>query len=443
MRKTIKILTALLFSTATSSSIVACANPFSGENIFRVTIVTDGHTITDQSFNESSYLGALKFKSEFEKWIADTNSTAPNYLRNKKVLVTPIQPPTVELNALIQSYGQAVVMDSKVTIASGFIQNNALVTAQNSVLKNKMRYIYVDGDTPNDVVAYEHKNLAGLLYQAEQSGLLAAIAAGVWLIAHADEYGGLNNLKMSTYGGVTIPAVVNYMYGFYWGIKLLNSSEKYSLDFNRDIKAWIKTLNPNFDEEKPLPQIEFVHLSNQFTGNFDQASRESKNLNAILVEKGVNVIFPVAGPQTSDTLQALKNGNKNGKVIGVDTDQQLQYKESADYFLTSALKNIEGSVNYMLWRAINHDETKEHKKLAEGEQDKFFKANAINRGGKEFVGIANNPAISKIYDSVVENLELTKEDGFLAKVSQGWQKVLEDNDGNLWETGLKVDPFAS
>jgi|GEM_PF-856006 len=40
-----------------------------------------------------------------------------------------------------------------------------------------MRYIYVDGDTPE--VESANKNLAGLLYNAEQSGLMAAIAGAV------------------------------------------------------------------------------------------------------------------------------------------------------------------------------------------------------------------------------------------------------------------------
>jgi len=46
-------------------------------------------------------------------------------------------------------------------------------------------------------------------------------------------------------------------------------------------------------------------------------------------------------------LAALANKG-NGKVIGVDTDQQLQYHEAVDRFITSALKNVATSVDYML-----------------------------------------------------------------------------------------------
>ncbi|MBE4704319.1 BMP family lipoprotein [Spiroplasma platyhelix] len=440
MRKTIKIMVALLFASTTSGSIVACTNPFSDSNIFRITIVTDGHTITDHSFNESSYQGALKFKSSFEAWVADASSTAPDELRNKKVVITPIQPATTDLNTLLSSYGQAVVMDSKVTIASGSIQSSALVAAQNGFLKDRMRYIYVDGDTPNKDVSYQNKNLAGLLYKAEQAGLMAALAAESWLIAHAQEYGGYGNLKMSTYGGLNIPAVTNYMYGFYWGIQLLNNSED-SSPIISEIKSWIKDLNPDFDDSQPVPKIGFVELPNQFTNNFDQASSESKSVNSLLVENGANIIFPVAGPQTSDTLSAIQSKRKNYKVIGVDTDQALQYTESADYFLTSALKDISNSVDYMLWRAINYDETPAHGELPVGEQDKVFKEDALNRGFEEkFIGIADNKAISPIYNKVISSPELTKAGGFIEKVSEGWQKVLDHN-GDYWIYGKTINPF--
>lgn len=441
MKKTIKLIAALLLTSATSSSIVACKNPFADDNVFRITIVTDGHPINDHSFNESSYDGAMQFKKEFEAWNS-SGAGVPDDLKNKKVAVTAIQPATVDLNTLLQSYGQAIVMDSKVTVASGFVQNNALVASQNEVFKhNPMKYIYVDGDTPNDIVPKENKNLAGLLYQAEQSGLMAALASGAWLIAHANQYGGINNLKMSTYGGVNIPAVTCYMYGFYWGVKLIGRSETEFPALATEIKSWVKTLNPDFDESQALPTIKFIELPNQYTGSFDQASTGSKSLNDQLMIEGTHIIFPVAGPQTSDTLAAIQSRGRNSKVVGVDTDQALQYTESTNMFLTSALKNINGSINYMLWRAVNRDSTPEHNELPAGEQEKIFTENAPNYGGKEFTGIADNPAISPIYRAVLDSPQLNG--GIIEKVSQGWQKVVSESNGDYWKYGLKIDPFKS
>lgn len=436
MRKIIKVLSALLFSTITTGSIIACANPFVDPNVFRVTIVTDGHTITDKSFNESAYNGAVKFKSDFEQW---SSTSAPAEFKNKKIAITAIQPPTTELSAFLQGYGQSVVMDSKVTVAAGFIQNSALISAQNGFLRHKMRYIYIDGDTPEKDVPSENKNLAGLLYKAEQSGLMAALAAAVWLVANSDQYD-INNLKMTSYGGINIPAVTSYMYGFYWGIDLINNSETYSSVLNTELKNAVKILNPDFDITKPLPKISFVNLPNQFTGNFDQASISSKALNDSLVNQGSNIIFPVAGPQTSDTLSAIQSKRTRGKVIGVDTDQQLQYKESANYFLTSALKNIVGSVNKTLWQAFGLD-PETHQTLNPEQMDQIFKKDAVPQGGAEFTGIANNPAISPIYNNIVNSPELTKTGGFLDKVSQGWQQVLTSNK-DFWDYGKTLNPFT-
>lgn len=430
MKKIIKILTAIIFSSVTTGSIIACTNPFVDPNIIRITIVTDGHPVNDKSFNESSYLGAVKFQEDFEQW-----TNRPDEYKNKRVVITPITPLTSDENTFIQSYGQSVVLNSKVTIASGFVQNSALIRAQTKDLKKTgMRYIYVDGDTP-DVV---NKNLAGLLYSAEQSGLMAAIAGAVWLVAHANEYGGIKDLKMSTYGGLNIPTVTNYMYGFYWGLYLINHSTG---DFNQTLKNWVHKLNPDFDVNTELPIISFLPLKNQFTGNFNQASPASKAINGSLVDNGADIIFSVAGPQISDTLAALATKG-NGKVIGVDTDQQLQYSESADRFITSALKNVSKSVNYMLWRAIGYDETPEHNKISETEIDTIFREKAQYRGGLEFVGIAKNSAIELIYYDIISNNSLIDTGGFLDQVSQGWQEVLNKSSNDLWGTGQNINPFT-
>lgn len=433
MKKIIKVLLALTFSSVTTSSIIACTNPFVDANVIRVTIVTDGQTIKDKSFNESSYLGAVKFQEEFDQW-----TNRPNELKNKRIVITPIVPLTSDENTFVQSYGQAIVLNSAVTIASGFVQNSALVRAQNRDLKNLMRYVYVDGDTPE--VTSTNKNLAGLLYDAEQSGLMAAIAGAVWLIAHANEYGGANDLKMATYGGLNIPSVTNYMYGFYWGLNLVNNSTG---DFNQTLKNWVYKLNNDYDVSTALPKINFLTLKNQFSGNFNQASPASKAINSSLVNNGADIIFPVAGPQISDTLAALANKG-NGKVIGVDTDQQLQYSEAANRFITSALKNVSTSVDYMLWRAIGYDETTEHNKISQVELDTIFKEPAPYRGGSDFVGIAKNNAIAAIYDDIIKDNNLIASGGFLDQISKGWQKVLNDENSNdLWVTGKKNNPFES
>lgn len=436
MRKIFTTFSALSLSLVMVLPIIACNNQFNDPNIYRITVVTDGHTINDASFNESSYNGTLKFKQEFNDW-THSSYVDPQY-KNKKVEVFWDNPQLTTLDNLMTSYNKAVFINSKVIIASGFLHHDALVKAQNTILNHKVKFIFVDGDTPNTEVPKNNKQLAGLLYKAEQSGFLAGLAGAIWLTAHANQYGGLNNLKMSSYGGLDIPAVTNYMYGYYWAIQFFN--DKTSTNPIQDkLLEWVKILNPNFTS--PLPNIEFIKLGNQFSGNFTQGSESSKGINDALAHQGSNIIFPVAGPQAEDTLSSLKKVGQ-GKIIGVDTDQQLQYPQSADRFITSAKKDLVSSIKFMLWKSVGRtDESPEHP--SDPTADKTFTDDAPYRGGPNFTGIAANKAIKDgtkdIYTPLVA---LEKTTDLLDKISIGWQKVLSLNK-DYWINSIndKHNPF--
>lgn len=436
MRKIFTTFSALSLVLIMVLPIIACNNQFNDPNIYRITVVTDGHTINDASFNESSYNAALEFKQEFDTW-THSSYVDPRY-KNKRVEVSWDNPQLTTLDNLMTSYSKAVFINSKVIIASGFLHHDALVKAQNTILNHKVKFIFVDGDTPNREVPKTNKQLAGLLYKTEQSGFLAGLAGAIWLTAHANEYGGLNNLKMSSYGGLDIPAVTSYMYGYYWAIQFFNNKTSAN-PIKKQLLQWVKILNPNFTS--PLPNIEFIKLGKQFSGNFTQGSESSKGINDALVQQGSDIIFPVAGPQTEDTLSSLKKVGQ-GKIIGVDTDQQLQYPQSADRFITSAKKNLVSSIKFMLWKSVGRtDKSPEHE--SDSFADQMFTDDAPYRGEKNFTGIAANKAIKDgtkdIYTPLVA-LENTTD--LLEKNSNGWQKVLSLNK-DYWINSIKdeYNPF--
>ncbi|KAJ3616966.1 hypothetical protein Zmor_008908 [Zophobas morio] len=64
------------------------------------------------------------------------------------------------------------------------------------------------------------------------------------------------------------------------------------------------------------------------------------------------VVFPVAGPQTQQILDAIKEKDKDESkmfVSGVDTDQVAQYTEDEQkYFMTSGMKDLELSTKIAL-----------------------------------------------------------------------------------------------
>jgi len=440
MRKFFIILSTLSFATVTSLPIIACTNPFFDPNVYRVSIVTDGNVITDHSFNESAYDGSLQFQREFNIWSHSVYANDSPF-KNKRVEISWDNPQHTDLNTLMTAYNKAVFIYSKVIIATGFLHHDALVKAQNGFLRKKgVKFIFVDGDTKNSEVSKDHKQLAGLLYKAEQSGFLAGLAGAVWLAAHNSDYGGINNLKMTTYGGVDIPSVTNYMYGYYWAIKLFNDEVNFN-PIKAQLLNWVKKLNKlvSFKSSDDLPKISFVYAGTQFSDDFVQASHNSKAINDALVAQGSNIIFPVAGPQTADTLASLgKNGK--GMIIGVDSDQSKQYPGSADRFITSAEKDVKHSVNYMLWRSINRTEVEvEHPYF---DAKAIFQDNAIYRSGDGFTGITNNKPIKPIYDDLIHNREITKTDGLLDLISAGWKKVLANKE-KFWINGIKPEnnPF--
>ena len=83
-----------------------------------------------------------------------------------------------------------------------------------------------------------------------------------------------------------------------------------------------------------------------FTGSFDAGA--GTDISSDLIGKGVQMILPVAGPQTGDVAGVIASTGNKGKVFtfGVDVDQSKVY--NSDYFLGSAIKGIYVSNAYAL-----------------------------------------------------------------------------------------------
>ena len=83
-----------------------------------------------------------------------------------------------------------------------------------------------------------------------------------------------------------------------------------------------------------------------FTGSFDAGS--GTDISSALINKGVQMILPVAGPQTGDVAGVIASTGNKGNVFtfGVDVDQSKVY--NSDYFLGSAIKGIYVSNAYAL-----------------------------------------------------------------------------------------------
>lgn len=160
----------------------------------------------------------------------------------------------------------------------------------------------VEGKTNKDgspvTETYYEKNTSGVMFKEQESGFLAGYAAV------KEGY-----TKLGFTGGVAVPAVVRYGFGFIAGA---------------DYAA--KELN--------IPKIEVMY---NYTGSFTPKP-EIQTLAATWYKKGTEIIFSCGGGICSSVLKAAQD-NK-GMMIGVDVDQ----KDMGEQVLTSAMKNLQGAV---------------------------------------------------------------------------------------------------
>lgn len=105
--------------------------------------------------------------------------------------------------------------------------------------------------------------------------------------------------------------------------------------------------------------------SKDFTNSF--APGDATALSSTYLDKGAQIIVSVAGPQTADTIGAIKEAGKVGKayVIGPDTDQSLAY--DPEVVLGSMMKGITASTV----GALDAIKAKEAGKVLTPEQAKF------------------------------------------------------------------------
>lgn len=95
-------------------------------------------------------------------------------------------------------------------------------------------------------------------------------------------------------------------------------------------------------------KVELVETQNAFVGNFEADKDNGVTTRAnSLIKTGVDVIFPVAGPQEFTVARSILAMDKHVRVIGVDTDMT----KARD--ITDAIKGVTlGSATKQVEQAI-------------------------------------------------------------------------------------------
>ncbi len=292
MKKIKKVLT-LLLVTLLVLGLTACSTPKQAtttespdkkDNTFEIGMITDIGTIDDKSFNQGTWEGIVAY--------AEKNKITHKYYK----------PTEQSTDAYLAAIDLAVKGGAKVIVTPGFLFEEPIFKAQD--LYPNVSFILIDGNPHNaDYKEYRTaKNAVGITFAEEQSGYLAGYAAV------KDGY-----TKLGFMGGMAVPAVIRYGYGFVQGAE-----------------AAAKEMG-----------INTIDLKYHYTGGFD-ATPEVQTLAASWYAEGTQVIFACGGAVGNSVMSAAEAAK--GKVIGVDVDQSTE----SGTVITSAMKGLAASVQSVL-----------------------------------------------------------------------------------------------
>ena len=303
---------ALLLALCMVFALCACGGNDAGKDkdndvAYKVAMITDYGDITDQSFNQTTY--------EACKTYCDTNSVDFKYYK-----------PTADSTAArIEMVDQAVADGYNVIVMPGFAFAGTVAVCQDTykdvkfivldVSENALydefynrddtgaRIDLIDANNPEHI----NKNVYCAVYQEELCGYMAGYAAVK-----------LGYTKLGFLGGMAVPAVIRYGFGFVQGA------------------------NAAAVETDTKIEINYVY-GGQFSGNPDITAKMDTWYSA-----GTQVVFACGGGiYTSAAEAAAKVG---GKVIGVDVDQAgiIDGGYGEGMTVTSAMKGLAATVNTML-----------------------------------------------------------------------------------------------
>ena len=297
-----KKILALLLVLAMALSLVACGGsdaPAAGSE-YKVAMVTDYGDITDQSFNQTTWEAVVKF--------GEDNGIETKYYK----------PTSNDTAGRVASVELAIAEGYNVIVMPGYAFGGTIAEVSGNY--PEIKFIALDvaaGDLLETAVAlkgetydynpdnwnltdYVHMdNVYCAIYQEQLSGYMAGYAAVK-----------LGYTKLGFLGGMAVPAVMRFGYGYVQGVD-----------------AAAKELGITVD-------MKYAY-GNQFFGDAD--------ITAVMdtwYTNGTEIVFACGGGIWNSAAEAAKK--VGGKLIGVDTDQAPvidgQYGEGMT--ITSAMKGL-------------------------------------------------------------------------------------------------------
>lgn len=274
----------------------------------KVGMVTDSGSIDDKSFNQGSWEGIVEAEKELgvsKKYLKPAGEKTADYLK---------------------SIGDQYDAGNKFIVAPGFKFETAVFEAQDKYKDAK--FVIIDG-APNsgekDAKAVVKENTVSIFFAEHESGFLAGVASAVEM----------KKGKFGFIGGMEMPAVQKFNWGFQQGIKYANENLGTDITLNKEDVV--------------------------YEGSFNNAPG-GQQIAAKMYDRGVNAIFTAAGGTGAGVITEAKARAQKGEntwVIGVDVDQYAEglYKDKdgkeKSIILTSAIKKINNATFDMIKDELN------------------------------------------------------------------------------------------
>ena len=286
---------AMVLSALMVTGLIGCGSKSgSAEGQLKVGMVTDAGTIDDKSFNQGTWEGILKAKDELgidSNYLKPAGTTEADYMKE---------------------IGNLYDTGYKFIVAPGFKFETAIFNAQDKY--SDAKFVIIDGSPNNGKSGDERvekigSNSVSIYFAEEEAGFIVGVAAALEL----------KDGELGYIGGMEIPSVQKFNWGFQQGVKYAND--------NLGTKMNIKPENVVYQ------------------GTFEDVAA-GQQLAATMYDNGVKAIFVAAGNVGIGVINEAKARVAAGKeawVIGTDVDQYEDGKYAGDksVILTSAMKKLD------------------------------------------------------------------------------------------------------
>ncbi len=248
----------------------------------KVAMVTDSGTIDDKSFNQGTWEGIKLYEQ-----------------LNGNIKTHYLQPQGEDTQDYLNSIHDLADAGYEMIIAPGFKFIEAITEAQ--AMYPEIEFVIIDGE-PLTMA----ENTSAIYFAEEEAGFYAGVAAAL----------SSNTDKLAFIGGMEIPAVQKFGWGYVAGAAYANST------YGTDVMV-----------------TDYI-----YQGTFTDVTA-GKTLAAAFYDSGVDTVFAAAGGVGVGVIEEGKTRRSSDEevwVIGVDVDQYVDgiYDNENSVILTSAVKGL-------------------------------------------------------------------------------------------------------